>query len=72
MLFSPSSLSCYSSLDYFGSVVARQQELFRDRKKSRAAVSHAPLCWAQKMHLLGGGCFCKQEELHVGHFSRCA
>ena len=55
MLFSPSSLSCYSSLDYFGSVVARQQELFRDRKKSRAAVSHAPLCWAQKMHLLGGG-----------------
>ena len=53
MLFSPSSLSRYSSLDYFGSVVARQQELFR--KKSRGVASHTPLCWAQKMPLLGGG-----------------
>ena len=34
MLFSPSSLGRYSSLEYFSSVVARQQELFGDIGRS--------------------------------------
>ena len=54
MLFSPSSFSRDGFLDYFSGVVARQQEPFRYKKKATGAASHTPLCWAQKMPLLGG------------------